>query len=104
MQKGQDLCHFPGALGTSIRVVILEREQSQSVVTGQGGGGGDFELKKWRFRLDTGKRFFCGKGGEAQVARRGSECLIPGDTQGQAGWDSEHLMDLWVSLFTAGGR
>ena len=27
---------------------------------------------------------------------------IPGDTQGQAGWGSEHLMELWVSLFTAG--
>jgi len=25
--------------------------------------------------------------------------LSPGDTQGQAGWGSEHLMELWVSLF-----
>jgi len=27
---------------------------------------------------------------------------IPGDTQGQAGQGSEHLMELWVSLFIAG--
>ena len=27
---------------------------------------------------------------------------IPGDTQGQAGPGSEHLMELWVSLLNAG--
>ena len=27
---------------------------------------------------------------------------IPADTQGQAGWGSEHLMELQVSLFSAG--
>jgi len=30
----------------------------------------------------------------AQVAQRGGGCPIHGDTQGQAGWDSEHLMEL----------
>ena len=43
------------------------------------------------------------KGSEtlAQVAQRWW-CPIPADTQGQAGQDSEHLMELWVSLFTEG--
>ena len=47
---------------------------------------------------------FYHQGGEAlaQVAQRGGGCPIPGDTQGQAGWGSEHLMELWVSLFSAG--
>ena len=47
---------------------------------------------------------FYHQGGEAvaQVAQRGGGCPIPGDTQGQAGWGSEHLMELWVSLFIAG--
>ena len=38
----------------------------------------------------------------AQVAQSGGGYPIPADTQGQAGWGSEHLMELWVSLFTAG--
>jgi len=38
----------------------------------------------------------------AQVAQRCSGCPILGDTQGQAGWGSEHLIDLKVSLFVAG--
>ena len=29
-------------------------------------------------------------------------CTILGDIQGQTGQDSEHLMELWVSLFIAG--
>jgi len=29
-----------------------------------------------------------------QVAQRGSGCSIPGDTQGQAEQNSEHLMEL----------
>jgi len=29
-------------------------------------------------------------------------CTIPEDTRSQAAWGSEHLMQLWVSLFTAG--
>jgi len=38
----------------------------------------------------------------AQVAQGGGGCPIPGDTPGQAGQGSEHLMELWVSLHTAG--
>ena len=48
---------------------------------------------------------FYDKGGEAlaQVAQRGGGCPIPAHTQ-RSGWmGSEHLMELWVSLFTAGG-
>jgi len=47
---------------------------------------------------------FYNKGGEEleQVARRGGGCPIPGNTQGQAGRGSEHLMELWLSLFIAG--
>lgn len=37
----------------------------------------------------------------AQVAQRWW-CSISGDTRGQ-GWGSEHLVGLWVFLFTAGG-
>ena len=46
----------------------------------------------------------CGfsKKGMKQVAQRGGGCSIPVDTQGQAGWGSEHLMELWVSLFIEG--
>jgi len=29
-------------------------------------------------------------------------CPEHGDTQGEGGWGSEHLMDLWVFLFIAG--
>ena len=38
-----------------------------------------------------------------QVAQSGSGCPIPADSQGQAGWGSEHLMELWVSLLSTGG-
>jgi len=36
------------------------------------------------------------QGGEApeQVAQRCGGCTTPGDTKGQAGWGSEHLMEL----------
>lgn len=34
----------------------------------------------------------------AQVAQRGG---CPGDTEGDDGWGSEHLTELWVSLFVA---
>ena len=37
-----------------------------------------------------------------QVAQRCGGCPIPGDTQGQAGWGSEHLMELWEFLCIAG--
>ena len=36
-------------------------------------------------------------------AQRGSGCPIPADSRGQAGRGSEQLMELWVSLFSAGG-
>jgi len=40
--------------------------------------------------------FFYDKGDEAlaQVAQKGGGCPVPGDTQGQAGWGSEYLMEL----------
>ena len=66
-------------------------------------GGSHFKLKEGRFRLQIRKKFFT-----VRVVRhchrlpRDGGCPIPGDTQGQAGWGSEHLMELWVSLFTAG--
>lgn len=34
-----------------------------------------------------------------QVDQRGGECPIPADIQDQAGWGSEHLIKLSVSLF-----
>jgi len=42
---------------------------------------------------------FYTKSGEAlaQVAQRGGGCPIPGETQGQAGWGSEDLME-WTKL------
>jgi len=42
------------------------------------------------------KVFFYNRGCEAvaQVTQRGGRCPIPGDTQGQAGWGSEHLIEL----------
>jgi len=47
---------------------------------------------------------FDGKGSEtvAQVAQRSTGFSIPGDSQVQAGPGSEHLMELWMSLFIAG--
>jgi len=47
---------------------------------------------------------FYDKGSEAleQFAQRGGGCPVPGDTQGQAGWGSEHLIVLYMSLVTAG--
>ena len=39
----------------------------------------------------------------AQIVGRSGGCPIPGDTPGQAGQGSEHLMELKVSLFMAGG-
>ena len=50
------------------------------------------------------EKVFYSESGEAlaQVAQRGGGCPIPKDTQHQARWGSEHLMELWVSLFIAG--
>jgi len=44
------------------------------------------------------------KGSEAlaQVVQRGGGCPATGEHQGQAGWGSEHLMELWVFPFSAG--
>ena len=58
--------------------------------------GNDFKRQDWRLRLGIRKKFFYCKIGEAlaQVAQRGGGCPIHGDTQGQAGWDSEQLMEL----------
>ena len=63
-----------------------------------------FKLREKRFRLGMRKKGFYNQGGEtlAEADQRGGGCPIPGDTQGQAGWGSEHLMELWVSLFIEG--
>jgi len=46
---------------------------------------------------------FYSEGSEAlaRVVQRGGGNLIPGDTQGQAGQGSEHLIQLCVFLFIA---
>ena len=63
-------------------------------------------VSNWRGDIYTGykEKGFYNEGGEAlaQVAQRGSACPIPGDSQGQARWGSEPLMELWVSPLTAG--
>ena len=47
---------------------------------------------------------FYSEGCEAveQVAQRSGGSPILGDVEGQAGWGSGHLMELWVSLLIAG--
>ena len=67
--------------------------------------GNEFRLKEGKPRLDIILYIldiFYNKGGEAlaQVAQRGDGWPIPVDIQGQAGWGSEHLMELCMSLFT----
>ena len=37
-----------------------------------------------------------------QVMQRGDGCPFPGDIQCQAGWGSEHLIELLVFLFIVG--
>ena len=46
--------------------------------------------------MDIRKKVFYSEGGEAleQAAQRGGGCPVPGDTQGEAGPGSEHLMEL----------
>ena len=46
--------------------------------------------------MDIRKTVFYDKSSEAvaQVAQRGGGCPVPGDTQGEAGPGSEHLMGL----------
>ena len=54
--------------------------------------------------MNIRKKLFYNKGGEAlaQVAQRCGGCPVLRNSQGQAGWGSEQLMELWVSLFSAG--
>ena len=55
-----------------------------------------FKVKEGRFRLDVRKKLFYSKDGEAleQAVQIDGGCPVPGDTQAQAGWDSEHLNEL----------
>lgn len=50
----------------------------------------------WKLLLSADAR-------EEEVAQRGGECHVLGTIRGQAGRGSEHLIELWVSLFSAGG-
>jgi len=79
-------------------------DRSFSRVCCDGARGNGFKLKEGRFRLGIREVFFCNKGSEAlaQVAQRCGGCSVPGHIQGQAGWGSEHLIELGVSLLTAG--
>jgi len=63
--------------------------------------GNDLKRKEGRLRLDTKKTFvtiWVVKHWYRLPQRGGG----PGDTQSQAGWRSDHLMELWVSLFISG--
>jgi len=55
--------------------------------------GNGFKLKEVRFRLGIRKKLFYYEGSEMQeqVAQRSSECLLPGNSQGQVGRGSEQL-------------
>ena len=70
-----------------------EEDRLFNVVCGERTRGNCFKPKEGKFRLDIRKKYFTVSGEAlAQVALRGGGCPAPGDTQGQAGWDSEHLM------------
>ena len=60
--------------------------------------------QKREIYIENKEEIFYNKDGEAVelVAQRVGGSLIPGDIQGQAGWGSEHLTELWVSLSIAG--
>ena len=68
--------------------------------------GNGSKLKEERFKLDTDnirkKIFTVGAVKHWHRLPRLVVAPIPADTQGQAGWGSEHLMELQVSLFSAG--
>ena len=53
-----------------------------------------FKLKEGKFGLDIKRRFFTLWVALPQAAQRGGGCPIPGDTQGQVGPSSEHLIEL----------
>ena len=55
--------------------------------------------------MNIRKKLFYNKGGKAlaQVAQRCGGCPVLRNSRGQAGWGSEQLMELWVSLFSAWG-
>ena len=57
--------------------------------------------KRGEWEIGYNRKVICNKGvgALARVAQRGGGCPIP---EGQAGWGSEQLMELQVSLFIAG--
>ena len=63
-----------------------------------------FKLEEVRFRLYIKEKFFTVRVVRIleYVVQKDSECSIPGNTQGQAGWGSELWIVLKVSLFIAG--
>ena len=58
---------------------------------------GQARENEWRSTLGIRKKFFYNKVDEAQAARRGGGCPIPGDVQGQSGQGSEQP-DLGVGV------
>jgi len=87
------LCHAEGAVSRSVTGTLAALSALSHI----------FKLKEGTFRLDIRKVL------PVRVAKhwhrftqRGGGHPILGNIQGQAGQGSEHLMELWVSLLTAG--